>query len=110
MYRISSLLVVLFASCLSLYAQGMYEFTSERLLDVQDLEGYSAQELLLMRNEIFARHGFIFQSSDLREHFENQSWYSGTSRDVSASLTSIEKKNIEMIKFIERKLNRSPSK
>ena len=110
MIRLSVILIVFIVGCAGLCAQGMYQFTSERLIDVQDLEGYSAQELLIMRNEIFARHGFVFQSPDLKDYFENQSWYSGTSRDVSSLLTSVEKKNIEKIKFVEGKLKRNSTK
>lgn len=38
---------------------GQYPFASERLLTEDDLAGRSAYDLKIMRNEIFARHGYI---------------------------------------------------
>lgn len=38
------------------------------------LAGKSLRELRLLRNEIFARHGYIFQSEDLQQHFSQQAW------------------------------------
>ncbi|MGD0112437.1 MAG: YARHG domain-containing protein [Armatimonadota bacterium] len=40
-----------------------------------DLDGLSARELDLLRNEIYARHGRKFRASDLQEYFAQQSWY-----------------------------------
>ena len=52
--------------------------SSKRILTEKDLEGLSSEQLRLARNEIFARHGRIFGSSDLQEYFESKSWYKGT--------------------------------
>lgn len=50
----------------------------------------SKTELRLMRNEIFARHGYIFKSADLRNHFSKQPWYNARYSNVDAMLTPIE--------------------
>lgn len=34
--------------------------------------------MLIGRNEIFARHGYIFTDENLKNHFESTSWYEGT--------------------------------
>lgn len=81
--------------------------SSIKLLTEQDIAGFSAAKLRLARNEIFARHGRIFNSEDLKTYFESKSWYHGTIQpDVfDASLDSrineIEKENVGLIKTAE---------
>lgn len=48
---------------------------SSRYIDESELYNYSAAELRLIRNEIFALHGRIFNSQDLRDYFSQKSWY-----------------------------------
>lgn len=81
---------------------GKYPFASTRLLTMSDLENYSAEELRIMRNEIFARHGYIFKTPEMKLYFANQPWYTPKYSDVSRFLTDIEKKNIELIKTREK--------
>ncbi len=80
---------------------GMFPMTSERYLTHDDVAGLSKRQLRLMRNEIFARHGYIFKSQDLIDHFNAQSWYTPVSRDVTHELSDIEIKNIDFIKRYE---------
>ncbi len=54
-----------------------------------------------MRNEIFARHGYIFKRSDLYNHFAKKPWYNPQHNDVSHLLTQVEKENIRLIKAFE---------
>jgi hypothetical protein len=52
-------------------------------LDAPPLQPLSQQEILRMpcsdlrlaRNEVFARHGWIFASADLADHFASHTWY-----------------------------------
>lgn len=48
---------------------------SSRYIDESELYNYSAGQLRLIRNEIFALHGRIFRSQDLRDYFSQRSWY-----------------------------------
>lgn len=73
-------------------------YSSERLLTENDLYNKTSKELRIMRNEIYARHGYIFQSKDLREYFSSKPWYSEKYNDVSFLLTEIEERNILFIK------------
>ena len=60
----------------------------------------SAWELDVRRNELYARHGFIFKRKDLTQHFEGKSWYHGDTRDqteVTLHMSSIERKNAQFI-------------
>ncbi len=55
-----------------------------------------------MRNEVFARHGHRFKSPSLAQHFEQQSWYAGEVDDASSLLSDIERKNVALIRQVER--------
>lgn len=46
-----------------------------RIYTKEELENLSDEELRLARNEIYARHGRIFSSDDLKQYFESKSWY-----------------------------------
>lgn len=50
-------------------------FFMQRLVYAADLQGKTAWELDVMRNEIYARHGRGFNRADLQRHFDAQPWY-----------------------------------
>ena len=80
---------------------GNYTIASEKILTSDDLFNRNKFELKIMRNEIFARYGYIFKTKDMKLYFESQSWYSPRYNDVTSFLTEIEKSNIELIKRYE---------
>ncbi len=49
--------------------------SSREYLSKADLIELTAEECRLARNEIYARHGRIFNSEELQEYFESCSWY-----------------------------------
>ncbi|HJS11264.1 YARHG domain-containing protein [Sphingopyxis sp.] len=73
--------------------------SSDRLLSADELGNYSALELRIARNEIFARNGFRFSDPSLRAHFSQFDWYSPTSDTVELSAT--EKANVALLKSAE---------
>jgi tetratricopeptide (TPR) repeat protein len=90
---------------------GVWPWTSERLITDYDLQGMSGRDLELMRNEIYARHGWVFRRPDLRRYFEGQPWYRPNqdglaNRMVEAGLSSVERKNVQIIREQERRVNR----
>lgn len=94
---------------------GRWPWTSGRLLRPDDLMPLSLMELELMRNEIYARHGWVFNRRDLQDFFARQPWYSPkgdlsnreqVNRWVQAELTPVEKKNIQIIVSREKALKR----
>lgn len=78
--------------------------SAKRKLKKSDLKGLSKEELRIARNEIYARHGRMFDDKKLQKYFDSQSWYEGTvpasefSEDV---LSSVEKKNVAFIRQFE---------
>lgn len=70
-------------------------------LTTNDLQGYKSSELRILRNAIFARHGHIFKSEELKKFFNIFPWYSAQYSDVSNKLTATEKQNVNLIKSME---------
>lgn len=83
--------------------QGLYPIASLQELVPEDLAGLSKEQLGIMRNEIFARHGLIFKTPKMKTHFEKQSWYKGIANNVDNKLSPLELSNIERIKKAEAK-------
>ncbi len=81
---------------------GDYPDASIRNLSSSELSGYSKRELKLMRNEIFARHGYIFKTDDMKKHFSSKQWYEPKYNDVNSMLTDIEQQNIKTIQQLEK--------
>lgn len=80
---------------------GIYPEGSTRLLRNSDIQGLTSWDLKIMRNEIFARKGYIFKTEDMTTYFSSQSWYDPKYSKVDKLLSSIEKRNIEYIKKYE---------
>jgi len=68
----------------------------------KDLEGKSPAALKLLRNEIFARHGYVFRSPELAEHFGKQPWYRPDPTFDESRLDADEKANVALIRSAER--------
>lgn len=71
-----------------------------RKLTISDLRYLSKEQLKIARNEIYARHGHIFQTKDMQAYFSKQSWYRENPYFTGA-LTNIESYNVELIKSRE---------
>lgn len=70
-------------------------------LTSDEVERLSDFELLIARNEIFARHGYIFGVPELNDYFQSKRWYNKISNDVT--LGEVEEYNIELIRKAEDK-------
>lgn len=73
-------------------------------LSDSDVNWMSSADLRLARNEIYARHGRIFDSADLNDYFNSQSWYVGlyTANEFDEScLNKYEKANVLFIQSYE---------
>ncbi len=78
--------------------------SDSRYYTAEELGGLTKDELRLARNEIYARHGYIFNDTELREYFESQSWYQSTVEAAAfdnSVLNQYEKANIDLIKSLE---------
>lgn len=82
---------------------GDYTYLSTRKISPDELDGVPFEDLRLMRNEIFMRHGMKFKSADLQKYFSRFNCYEPKYDDVTSMLSDIEKYNIEIIKRNERR-------
>lgn len=55
-------------------------------------------ELDLMRNEIFARKGYVFSNKDYQDYFESCSWYTPAQNNNNIILSDVETYNVELLK------------
>lgn len=72
-----------------------------------DLLDMDPDDLRLARNEIFARHGRIFDAPDLKVYFESKTWYQPqiSSEDFKDSVfNEYEKRNLDLIRTAENQL------
>ncbi len=80
---------------------GIFPHASYRLLTYADIKYLTATELKIMRNEIYARHGYIFSSAEWQQYFNKKNWYHPRYTNVTNMLTTIEKDNILLIQQYE---------
>lgn len=81
---------------------GDYPIASTRELKQEEVLNLTTEEMKTMRNEIYARHGYIFQNKEMLAHFSKMPWYKPAHADVREMLTPLEKKNIALIKEMEK--------
>lgn len=82
---------------------GDFPEASIRVLEAAEVKEMKLRDLKLMRNEIFARYGYIFRKNGAMEtHFREKEWYQPQHENVTSYLTSIERKNIELIQKTEK--------
>ena len=75
---------------------------SVKELTKKDVENLYKGDLEIIRNAIYARHGYSFKTRRVRFIFDQYvPWYMPISTDVRIELTEIEKKNIDLIKRYE---------
>jgi hypothetical protein len=60
-----------------------------------------AEDLKVLRNEIYARHGRIFKDQQLQKYFESQAWYKANPDFKDDQLSEIESANLKKIKEAE---------
>lgn len=75
---------------------------SSTLLTKEMVENWSKGDLKIIRNTIYARHGYSFKNRQLRVFFDAQPWYAPLHTDIRKELTEIEKKNIQLLLKYEK--------
>ena len=81
---------------------GQYPQSTTTPLKEADVENMKPADLRIMRNEIYARHGYSFKLADMREHFDKLDWYMPMAIDITTKLTKTEKNNAALIKRYEK--------
>ncbi len=86
-------------------APGDMELFENKLISEQMLHGLSLNELRLLRNEVYARHGRQFQAPWLSQYFFSQSWYQPDEKFKDEELSGPDKQNVETIVAYEKKIH-----
>jgi hypothetical protein len=93
------------------YVENVYRAASESILTINsstrklkesDIKNLKKIDLEILRNTIFARHGFSFKTKTVRQFFDSVEWYIPVSTNVDDQLTSVEKENIVLLKRFEK--------
>ncbi|MCR4654989.1 MAG: YARHG domain-containing protein [Lachnospiraceae bacterium] len=87
--------------------------SDSKAINKEDAEKLTDEELRIAINEIYARHGRKFNSSDLQEYFESKSWYKGkysASEFDNSLLNKTEQKNIKTLTEIRDSRKKKNSK
>lgn len=73
--------------------------TDTQYISESDLWGLTQEEVALARNEVYARHGYVFQNQDYQNYFSSKSWYQPDAayQPMDDTLSKIEKANVDMI-------------
>ena len=81
----------------------IYEINaSNMLLKKEDVENLKKGDLTIIRNTIYARHGYSFKNRPLRVFFDAQDWYIPVHTDIKADFTELEIKNIQLLLSYEK--------
>lgn len=80
---------------------------SNEELKKEDIENMYKGDLEVMRNAIYARHGYSFKNRKMRFIFDSAvDWYMPVSTDIRDDLTDLEQKNIDLLKRYEEHAGR----
>ena len=68
-----------------------------------DVKNLSKETLAFLRNEMYARKGYIFKEEPYKSYFNSKSWYRGTRNEIDDSIfNDCERLNMELIRKYER--------
>lgn len=90
-------------------ADGYLLPTDSRYIDRSELAAFTKDQVVLIRNEIYARHGYQFSSQEIQYYFDNQSWYTpveglNASTFDTSVFNAYEQANLETILAYEREM------
>jgi hypothetical protein len=84
--------------------QALHESLSKETIDESYIAGLYAEDVRKLRNEIYARRGYVFKDRWLRSYFESLPWYTPNPDFRETDLTPIERKNATFLAQREKKL------
>ena len=89
-------------SCVNFYENTRFPFLKREKVNYDFTNLYDKSDLKLIRNSIFASHGYIFKSQDMVDFFKKYPWYTPSNKDLD-NYTKTEKDNVKFIKTVEDK-------
>lgn len=77
------------------------EYLTTEEISADMLDGLFIEDLRVLRNEIYARHGRVFKDVKLQKYFSEQTWYKPNPEFKDEMLSEKEYKNLAIIKEAE---------
>ncbi|MGE6394725.1 YARHG domain-containing protein [Chryseobacterium scophthalmum] len=75
---------------------------SKQKLSEKDLKNLRKLDMEIIKNSVFARHGYSFKKQTYRNFFEQTDWYIPVSNNVDSELSPMEKDNVALLnRFIK---------
>lgn len=75
---------------------------SKQKLTEKDLKNLRKLDMEIIKNSVFARHGYSFKKATYRNFFEQTDWYIPVSNNVDNDLSPMEKENVALLnRFIK---------
>ncbi len=93
------------------YEQYIYRISSRQIfllnasttvLNENDLKNLRKIDLEIIRNTIFARHGYAFKNIKFRQFFDPIDWYVPLKENIDGELSPLEKTNISLLTRMEK--------
>ena len=82
-----------------------YLFSSDKeYITIEYLSTLTKAEIGLIRNEIYARHGYVFETEEYANYFKSKSWYHADPNFDPSSLSEIELTNVNTILAYEKQM------
>lgn len=75
--------------------------STQKLTEAQ-LKNLRKLDIQIIKNSVFARHGYAFKKDTFRYFFEQTDWYIPVSDNVEKDLTPLEKENIALLARFEQ--------
>lgn len=70
---------------------------SKQKLAEKDIKNLRKLDLEIIKNSVFARHGYAFKKQTYRNFFEQTDWYIPVSNNVDKDLSPMEKENVALL-------------
>ena len=83
--------------------------SAKRYLEAADIEGYGHDEIQLIINEIYARHGREFHTQENIDYFSEQNWYEPvpgkSDEEIVNEFNAYEKANVKLLcEYLQKQL------
>lgn len=88
------------------YQNQVYRSASDKILTInaskqklteKDLKNLRKLDIEIIKNTVFARHGYSFKKKTFRSFFETTDWYVPVSNNVDNDLSPMEKENVALL-------------
>ena len=81
----------------------IFPYSNVKPLSKSELKNMSKEKLALARNEIFARHGYVFDGEPYKSYFDEKTWYKPNPNFTGEGkqLSPLERHNIKTIMKVE---------